>query len=232
MRHVNAIRRYTEEMAKEAANIRKKDGEAAAKKFLQAASKKQPKMRKFEEALWQRVRPYLIENRRAKDGQPVWSLNYSELKAVVEFKGCHTIRTNAEPDCFKALKTYRERQVIEQGFAQLKNEVGGSRFECTPSSYKGKLFVYCLAQALRKDLIQLQNVQATKYRTTNTFIVKAVAKRHRDLFTLLGIEKLPKRLDRFSWSSDPGVWVFIVPCCHGMFHVKQSLRPQGHFAGL
>ena len=33
---------------------------------------------------------------------------------------------------------------------------------------------------------------------TNTFIVKAVAKRHRDLFSLLGIVKLPKRLDRFS----------------------------------
>ena len=31
-----------------------------------------------------------------------------------------------------------------------------------------------------------------------TFIVKAVAKRHRDLFSLLGIAKLPKRLDRFS----------------------------------
>lgn len=141
---------------------------------------------------------------------------------AVEFKGCHAIRTNAETDCFKALKTYRERQVIEQGFDQLKNEVGGSRFECTQSSYKGKLFVYCLAQALRmmmlctvgraqadtglklprqslrKALIQLQSVQATKHRATNTFIVKAVAKRHRDLFSLLGIAKLPKRLDRFS----------------------------------
>ena len=141
---------------------------------------------------------------------------------AVEFKGCHAIRTNTETDCFKALKTYRERQVIEQGFDQLKNEVGGSRFECTQSSYKGKLFVYCLAQALRmmmlctvrraqadtglklprqslrKALIQLQSVQATKHRATNTFIVKAVAKRHRDLFALLGITKLPKRLDRFS----------------------------------
>ena len=218
----NAIRRFTEEMAREVADIRKKDGDVVAEKFLRAASKKQPKMRKIDEALWQRVRPFLIENRRAKDDQPVWSVNYNELKAAVEFKGCHAIRTNTETDCFKALKTYRERQVIEQGFDQLKNEVGGSRFECTQSSYKGKLFVYCLAQALRmmmlctvrraqadtglklprqslrKALIQLQSVQATKHRATNTFIVKAVAKRHRDLFSLLGITKLPKRLDRFS----------------------------------
>ena len=219
---VNAIRRYTGKMAEEAAKIRKKDGEEAAKKFLRVAAKKQPQMRKIEDGLWQRVRPYLIENRRAKNDRPVWSVNFNKLKESVEFKGCYAIRTNAEPDCFKALKTYRERQIIEQGFDQLKNEVGGSRFECTQNSYRGRLFVYCLAQALRmmmlstvkkmqadtglklprqslrKALIQLQSVQATKHRTTNTFIVKAVAKRHRNLFTLLGIEKLPMRLDRFS----------------------------------
>ena len=76
----NAIRRFTEKMAREVADIRKKDGEAVAEKFLRTASKKQPKMRKIDEALWQRVRPFLIENRRAKDDQPVWSVNYNELK--------------------------------------------------------------------------------------------------------------------------------------------------------
>lgn len=192
---VNAIRRYTGKMAEEAAKIRKKDGEEAAKKFLRVAAKKQPQMRKIEDGLWQRVRPYLIENRRAKNGRPVWSINFNKLKESVEFKGCYAIRTNAEPDCFKALKTYRERQIIEQGFDQLKNEVGGSRFECTQNSYTG---LKLPRQSLRKALIQLQSVQATKHRTTNTFIVKAIAKRHRDLFTLLGIEKIPRRLDRFS----------------------------------
>lgn len=47
----NAIRRFTEKMVREVADIRKKDGEAVAEKFLRTASKKQPKMRKIDEAL-------------------------------------------------------------------------------------------------------------------------------------------------------------------------------------
>ena len=44
-----------------------------------------------------------------------------ELKEAVEFKGCQTIRRNAESNPFAALKLYRQRQIIEQGFNQLKN---------------------------------------------------------------------------------------------------------------
>ena len=46
-------------------------------------------------------------------------------------------------------------------------------------------------ESLRKLLGQLRSVQARKRRTTDTFIVGAVAKRPSDLLDLLGIEKLP-----------------------------------------
>ena len=76
----------------------------------------------------------------------VWSIKFDELKEAVEFKGCQAIRSNAESNPFVALKLlYRQRQIIEQGFKQLKNEVGGSRFEATEAAYRGKLFVYTLA---------------------------------------------------------------------------------------
>ena len=105
----------------------------------------------------------------------------------------------------------------------LKNEIGGSRFEATEAAYRGKLFVYTLAQALRMSMLskarevhavhpelkmpeesmrklitQLQCMQAYKHRTTNAFVLGTVAKRHRDLLALLGITKLPKTVFRFS----------------------------------
>lgn len=183
---------------------------------------KQPVGKRIDPELWKRVKGFLKENKRAKEHEPVWAVNYKELSTAVEFKGCWAIRTNAVSDPFEALRIYRQREIIERGFHQLKNEIGGSRLESTHATYRGKLFVYTLAQALRMHMLwtarkmsaknselampeesmrklfcQLQSVQARKHRTTNTFILGAVARRHRNLLALLGIEKLPNHLDRF-----------------------------------
>lgn len=63
--------------------------------------------------------------------------------------GCWAIRTNAIDDPFETNSIYRQRDIIEKGFNHLKNEVGGSRLEATESAYRGKLFIYTLAQSLR-----------------------------------------------------------------------------------
>lgn len=68
----------------------------------------------------EKIKRFLYENRRAKDDEPVWSIKFDELKEAVEFKGCQAIRSNAESNPFVALKLYRQRQIIEQGFNQLK----------------------------------------------------------------------------------------------------------------
>ena len=134
---------------------------------------------------------------------------------------CRAIRSNVESAPSKALQIYRQREIIERGFDQLKNEVGSSRLDATEATYSGKLFIYTIAQALRMSMLstarkmselnpslkmpeeslrkllgQLRSVQARKHRTTDAFIVGAVAKRHRDLLDLLGIEKLPGYLNR------------------------------------
>lgn len=67
--------------------------------------------------------------------------------------GCRAIRSNIESDPFKALQIYRQREIIEQGFDQLKNEVGGSRLEATEATYRGKLFFYTIAQALHMSML-------------------------------------------------------------------------------
>lgn len=67
--------------------------------------------------------------------------------------GCWAIRTNAIDDPFETNSIYRQRDIIEKGFNQLKNEVGGSRLEATESAYRGKLFIYTLAQSLRMNML-------------------------------------------------------------------------------
>ena len=132
-------------------------GEAAVKKVKSSAAELVRKQEEQNSKLidpvqWKKIKRFLYENRRAKDDEPVWSIKFDELKEAVEFKGCQAIRSNAESNPFVALKLYRQRQIIEQGFNQLKNEVGGSRFEATEAAYRGKQFVYMLVQALRMSM--------------------------------------------------------------------------------
>ena len=149
-------------------------------------------------------------------------MDYNALSKAVEFVGCRAIRSNiAEMTASEAMTIYRRRQIIEQRFDQLKNEVGGSRFEATESACRGKLFIYTIAQSIRmrmlytahkkpesdrtlslpgnsirKVLLQLRSAMATKHCSTNTFVLGTVAKRHRGALSLIGIEKLPKTLCR------------------------------------
>lgn len=187
------------------------------------------KTKRLDETLWKRVKPFLYENKHPKDGDSVWSIRDEKLREAVRFMGCRAIRTNAVSNPFEALCIYRQRDIIEQGFNQLKNEVGGSRLVATETTYRGKLFIFSLAQSirmsmlrtaaetvqknpklkmpeesLRKLIVQLQGLQARKHRTTDAFIVGIIPKRYRDLLTLIGITKLPRTLYRYV-SSRSGV---------------------------
>lgn len=156
------------------------------------------------------------------DDVKVWVIDYNALSKAVEFAGCQAIRTNVDGmSASEAMTIYRRRQIIEQGFDQLKNEVGGSRFEATETAYRGKLFLYTLAQSIRmrmiytahkktekdptmsvpgdsvsKVLCQLRGLQARLNGKTSAFVPGTVAKRHRDALSLIGIEKLPKTFFR------------------------------------
>lgn len=187
------------------------------------------KTKRLDETLWKRVKPFLYENKHPKDRDSVWSIRDEKLREAVRFMGCRAIRTNAVSNPFEALCIYRQRDIIEQGFNQLKNEVGGLRLVATETTYRGKLFIFSLAQSirmsmlrtaaetvqknpklkmpeesLRKLIVQLQGLQARKHRTTDAFIVGIIPKRYRDLLALIGITKLPRTLYRYV-SSRSGV---------------------------
>ena len=119
------------------------------------------------------------------------------------------------------MKIYRQRNIIEQGFQQLKNEVGGDRLRATETTYRGKIFLYSVAQAVRMSILQtakaisiqnkelslpddsltralaqLNRLQERLHRSTSVFVAGPVPRKFRDLMQLLGIKKLPRRLER------------------------------------
>ena len=92
-------------------------------------------------------RKYVLEHR----GQ--YALNLNALSQAVELSGCFAIRSNCGLDAFEVLRIYRERNIIEQNFNQLKNWVDGDRLYATESTYKGKILVLVIAESLRMVML-------------------------------------------------------------------------------
>lgn len=94
---------------------------------------------------------YVLKHR----GQYV--LNINALSEAVELSGCFAIRSNCGLKTFEVLRIYRERNIIEQNFNQLKNWVDGDRLYATQSTYKGKILVFVIAEGLR--MVMLNRIQ-------------------------------------------------------------------------
>lgn len=86
-----------------------------------------------------------------------YALNISALSEAVELSGCFAIRSNCGLNAFEVLRIYRERNIIEQHFNQLKNWVDGDRLYATQSTYKGKILVFVIAEGLR--MVMLNRIQ-------------------------------------------------------------------------
>jgi len=146
---------------------------------------------------WRAYGRYLRERKQGQKSK--WVKDMKALADATRFMGCFAIRTNAIEDPFEALRLYRQREIIEQGFNQLKNEVEGRRMHSTETTYRGKLFVYALAESLRltmlvkaknvsrenpslripedsmrKVFLQLNALTAIKHRTTNAYVTRTV----------------------------------------------------------
>lgn len=86
-----------------------------------------------------------------------YALNISALSEAVELSGCFAIRSNCGLNAFEVLRIYRERNIIEQHFNQLKNWGDGDRLYATQSTYKGKILVFVIAEGLR--MVMLNRIQ-------------------------------------------------------------------------
>ena len=97
--------------------------------------------------VWKRVSRYVLQSKSK------WMINLEKFSQDCSFVGCFAIRSNCDLEATEVLRLYRQRSIIEQGFQQLKNEVDGARLYTTESTYRGKLFVFILAQAIRMSML-------------------------------------------------------------------------------
>lgn len=169
---------------------------------------------KVHPADWSRVRNYIVEN-----SQNVWVKNIKGLEEFLTRAGCFAIRTNCIEDPFECLAVYKQRQIVETAFRQMKVLNGNNRLRCTERTYVGKLLLFVIAQSLRmkmlytvkeneqkldlelpgdsldKAMAMLKGIMAVRPPSKSVWAGRPISKKARDILELLGINnKFPRNL--------------------------------------
>jgi len=169
---------------------------------------------KLHSADWSRVRNYIVEN-----NKNVWVKNIKGLEEFLTRAGCFAIRTNCIEDPFECLAVYKQRQIVETAFRQMKVLNGNNRLRCTERTYVGKLLLFVIAQSLRmrmlytvkeneqrldldlpgdsldKAMAMLKGIMAIRPPSKAVWAGRPISKEARDILELLGINnKFPRNL--------------------------------------
>lgn len=169
---------------------------------------------KLHSADWSRVRNYIVEN-----NKNVWVKNIKGLEEFLTRAGCFAIRTNCIEDPFECLAVYKQRQIVETAFRQMKVLNGNNRLRCTERTYIGKLLLFVIAQSLRmrmlytvkeneqrldldlpgdsldKAMAILKGIMAIRPPSKAVWAGRPISKKARDILELLGINnKFPRNL--------------------------------------
>lgn len=161
-----------------------------------------------------RVRNYIVEN-----NKNVWVKNIQGLEEFLTRAGCFAIRTNCIEDPFECLAVYKQRQIVETAFRQMKVLNGNNRLRCTERTYVGKLLLFVIAQSLRmrmlytvkeneqrldldlpgdsldKAMAMLKGIMAIRPPSKAVWAGRPISKKARDILELLGINnKFPRNL--------------------------------------
>lgn len=161
---------------------------------------------KLHSADWSRVRNYIVEN-----NKNVWVKNIKGLEEFLTRAGCFAIRTNCIEDPFECLAVYKQRQIVETAFRQMKVLNGNNRLRCTERTYVGKLLLFVIAQSLRmrmlytvkeneqrldldlpgdsldKAMAMLKGIMAIRPPSKAVWAGRPISKKARDILELLGI---------------------------------------------
>ncbi len=88
-----------------------------------------------------------------KNGVTHWVRDTSKIDETIECSGYFALRSNAVTDAFEALSIYRQRNMVEQDFYQLKNWLDGDRLHVGAVSVQDKLLVNTIGIALRMMML-------------------------------------------------------------------------------
>lgn len=153
-----------------------------------------------------------------KNGVTHWVRDTSKIDEAVECSGYFALRSNAVSDAFEALSIYRQRNMVEQDFYQLKNWLDGDRLRVGAISVQGKLLVNTIGTALRmmmlcrakqkedrksklvlpggsldRLLAELTLVRAEKRKNANAWIRNSIPASRRRCFELLMLPEPPRK---------------------------------------
>ena len=153
-----------------------------------------------------------------KNGVTHWVRDTSKIDEAVECSGYFALRSNAVSDAFEALSIYRQRNMVEQDFYQLKNWLDGDRLRVGAVSVQGKLLVNTIGTALRmmmlcrakqkedrksklvlpggsldRLLAELTLVRAEKRKNANAWIRNSIPASRRRCFELLQLPEPPRK---------------------------------------
>ena len=153
-----------------------------------------------------------------KNGVTHWVRDTSKIDEAVECSGYFALRSNAVSDAFEALSIYRQRNMVEQDFYQLKNWLDGDRLRVGAVSVQGKLLVNTIGTALRmmmlcrakqkedrksklvlpggsldRLLAELTLVRAEKRKNANAWIRNSIPASRRRCFELLMLPEPPRK---------------------------------------
>ena len=181
------------------------------KSFLKDAKRSVPK------DLWAAYSRFVVSVR-DKNGKERWVRNSSKIDEAVESAGYFALRSNVVSDAFEAWAIYRQRNMVEQDFNQLKNWLDGDRLRVGAVSVQGKLLVSTIGTALRmmmlcsakkmenrKDkltipggsldrlLMELTLVRAEKRKNANAWIRNTIPASRRRCFELLQLPEPPRK---------------------------------------
>ena len=153
-----------------------------------------------------------------KNGVTHWVRDTSKIDEAVECSGYFALRSNAVSDAFEALSIYRQRNMVEQDFYQLRNWLDGDRLRVGAVSVQGKLLVNTIGTALRmmmlcrakqkedrksklvlpggsldRLLAELTLVRAEKRKNANAWIRNSIPASRRRCFELLMLPEPPRK---------------------------------------
>ena len=102
--------------------------------------------------LWRRTTKFVISREVEEKGKKkvCWGKNEGEMRKAAEFAGYFAIRTNLVMAPMQAFELYRDRGIIEGSFREMKALNDCDRLQATETTYTGKLFLYVLAQSIRR----------------------------------------------------------------------------------
>ena len=119
---------------------------------------------KISDALMKQVRPLIkkVPNPNSnphKKAEMHWVIVDEEVKRSFKRAGFFVLKTDCIADAASALKLYRLRGTIEEGFDQLKNELNGRRLRVTERSYRGRALEFLIATSLRCQILARKAAQ-------------------------------------------------------------------------